>query len=205
MTNRESTDDSSTAPAATSIRRWRVWVDRGGGFDVWQGDQFTIGGAGGDPPAELAVRCGWPRRVARLLRTPTGDQLETDPLATVCPLRDEQRLPLERRGSVGDAGPQLDYRRPSPLSRSAVITVAPPYRWVSPVDATILFDQTLLIGPEPFNHIRVARLSSQEWVLFRRRDRWWIRGNRLDAEPIDECRPWRREDWSLVIESDSVG
>jgi hypothetical protein len=70
---------------------------------------------------------------------------------------------------------------------------------VRPIDATVLFDQTMLIGPEPFNHVRAESLSSQGWVMFRRDDSWWIKGESVQPEPIRTGLLWRYEDWSMMI------
>jgi hypothetical protein len=193
--------------------RWELWVDRGGGFDILQRDRVTIGGPGGDTPADIAVRCAWRSRVATILRGQSGDAIEIATSSDASPqppsvplqLATDQWLPLKGLSSgdfvvaTSDAAPRLRYQRPSPLSRSAVITVAAPHRLVRPIDATILFEQTILVGPETFNHVRVESLSSQGWVLFRRDDRWWVRGRNLSPHPIELGQAWRHEDWSMMI------
>lgn len=223
------TSDDHDRQRPPIVRRWRLWIDRGGGFDVWQGERLTIGGAGGKPPADFAIRCAWPSRVATLVRSPSSDRLvpaedwqsiqthaspphaasgspgdtpilEERPLSQR-PLLADQLLRLQPTGAVGRPGatPVIRYRRPSPLSRSAVVSVLPPHRTVAPVDAMIWLEQTLLIGPESFNHAQTPGLSSRQWVLFRRQDQWWIRGESLEPQPIPESRMWQFEDWSLMI------
>lgn len=193
--------------------RWELWVDRGGGFDILQCDRVTIGGPGADSPADIAVRCAWRSRVATIVRGQSGDAIEIAAGSDASPprpgvpqqLATDQWLPLTGLSSgdfviaMNDAVPRLRYQRPSPLSRSAVITVAAPHRLVRPIDATILFDQTILVGPESFNHVRAEMLSSQGWVLFRRDDRWWVRGRNLSPQPIELGQAWRHDDWSMMI------
>jgi hypothetical protein len=200
--------------------RWELWVDRGGGFDILQRDRVTIGGPGGDVPADIAVRCAWRSRVATIVRGQSGDAIEiaagsdsaaqragTERAIATLQLATDQWLPLDGLSSgdfvvaTSDAAPRLRYQRPSPLSRSAVITVAAPHRLVRPIDSTILFDQTILVGPESFNHVRAESLSSQGWVLFRRDDRWWVRGRSLAPHPIELGQAWRHEDWSMMIKA----
>lgn len=191
--------------------RWELWVDRGGGFDILKQSRVTIGGPGGDSPADIVVRCAWRSRVATILRAAGGDCVDVADQngsaagPRMLPLSTDQWLPLDGSqpgdlvGSAGNATPKLRYRRPSPLSPSAVLTVQPPHRLVRPIDATVLFDQTMLVGPEPFNHVRAESLSSQGWVMFRRDDSWWIRGKSVQAEPIRTGLLWRYEDWSMMI------
>lgn len=193
--------------------RWELWVDRGGGFDILQRDRVTIGGPGGDVPADIAVRCAWRSRVATIVRGQSGDAIEMatgSEASPRCPgvslqLATDQWLPLEGLSSgdfvvaTSDAAPRLRYQRPSPLSRSAVITVAAPHRLVRPIDATILFDQTILVGPESFNHVRAESLSSYGWVLFRRENRWWVRGRSIAPHVIEPGQAWRHDDWSMMI------
>lgn len=197
---------------AAVLRRWRLWIDRGGSYDILQGQRFSIGGpgsSGAGPGADVMVRCRWGRRVATLLRLPHGDAIarETDAIARAAGADQAvQALGAEQRWSPGDqAGPAaaaaLRYRRPSPLSGSAVITVEPPHRFYRPIDAVILLDQTILLGPEAFNHVCLPGLSAQGWVLMAREDRWWIQGTALAAQPLELGKTWRYQDWSLMMKA----
>lgn len=193
-----------------STRRWRLWIDRGGSYDILQGQRFSIGGPGrgsqGVAPADLMVRCRWGRRVATLLRLPHGDAIargtsaDQAVQAAVHPLEPEQRWSPEGQGEPADAA-ALRYRRPSPLSGSAVITVEPPHRFYRPIDAVILLDQTILLGPETFNHVCLPSLSAQGWVLLARDDSWWIQGAALALQPLELEKPWRYDDWSLMMKA----
>lgn len=185
---------------ALASGRWQLWVDRGGGFDILEGEQFSIGGPGGDDPADIAVRYRWGRRVATLIRSASGDAIRYGADAgavTGRPLGHDQALIF---GSASDpALPRLRYQRPCPLSGSAVVTVTPPHRLFGPIDASILFQQTLLLGPEPFNHVQAPGLSPQGWIMFRRGEQWWIRGTCVSPQPLEIDRRWQYEDWSLMI------
>ncbi len=185
---------------ALASNRWQLWIDRGGGYQILQGKYFSIGGPGGDDPADIAVRYRWSRRMATLIRWDHGDAICLGAelgAAAARPLGPDQDLPISPEA---DEQPlRLRYQRPCPLSGSAVVMVLPPHRLCGPADATVLFDQTLLIGPEAFNHIRVAALSAQGWVLFRRGDQWWIRGTHVAPQPIGMAQRWQHEDWSLMI------
>lgn len=219
-----------------SGRWWRLWIDRGGGFDITDGDEMTIGGPGIPGAsrrigrADMAIRCDWPPRVASVRRIegqdwlavesgwydacgePTGGSLDqptggsSGGVARLVPLGSNQRLGLLRSGGRGArGGVQVVYRRPSPLSRSAVLGVLPPFRLSEPIDALVMFDQTMLIGPEPFNHLCTPGLSSQQWVMFRRQEKWWIRGAAIEPRPVAEGEPWRYEDWTMLIRASDHG
>ena len=187
-------------PNALATGRWQLWVDRGGGYDLLEGDRFSIGGPGGDDPADIAVRYRWGRRVAILIRSAGGDMIRygTDVAAvTGRPLGHDQPLVF---GSASDAAlPRLRYQRPCPLSGSAVVSVTPPHRMFAPIDASVLFQQTLLLGPESFNHIHVPALSPQGWIVFRRGDQWWIRGTNVAPQQLTIGSRWQYEDWSLML------
>lgn len=203
---------TQTNPPAGNGGHWELWIDRGGGFDILQSDRVTIGGPGGDCTADISIRSAMRSLVAVIVRGESGDAIEIesgDSRSTQSrlaqPLSADQWLPLDNVSAGKPTGqndgtqPRLRYRRPSPLSRSAVITVAPPHRLVRPVDATILFDQTILIGPESYNHVCIETLSSQGWVLFRRDGLWWIRGRNTPGQVIELGRPWRHDDWSMMM------
>lgn len=193
--------------------KWELWIDRVGGFDVVESRRVTMGGPGGQTPADIAVRCSWRSLVATIMRGTSGDALALESSGdgsqrstdVAVQLAADQWLPLTAMASsdcvdsAAESAPRLRYRRPSPLSRSAVVTVAAPHRLVRPVDAVVLFDQTILVGPESFNHVSAPSLTSQGWVLFRRADQWWVRGRNLAAQPLPCGHAWRYEDWSLVI------
>ncbi len=187
-------------PNALATGRWQLWVDRGGGFDILEGERFSIGGPGGDDPADIAVRYCWGRRVATLIRSDGGDSICYGAEATSVtgrPLGQDQALIF---GSANHAAlPRLRYQRPCPLSGSAVVSVIPPHRLFGPIDAVILFQQTLLLGPETLNHVRVPALSPQGWIVFRRGDQWWIRGTHVAPQPLEIGQRWQYEDWSLMI------
>jgi hypothetical protein len=191
---------SSNRSSALASGRWQLWIDRGGGYDILQGDRFTIGGSCSSDLADIAVRCRWGRRVATLNRAAYGDVIcwETgDNDSSTLPLDIDQELRIEE--AMDESVPRLRYRRPCPLSGSAVVTVRPPHRLLRSVDAAVLLDQTLLLGPEPFNHVCVPALSTQGWVLFLRGGQWWIRGHSVTPEPIALANRWQYQDWSLMI------
>jgi hypothetical protein len=65
-----------------------------------------------------------------------------------------------------------------------VITLDPPHRFVVPVDAFVIADKTVLIGPERSNHIRVPRMNAGAAVMMKRGDQWWIRPAGEKPQPL---------------------
>ncbi len=203
---------------ALATGRWMLWIDLAGGYLLLEGERFSIGGGSDHDAADLPLRWGLPKRTALIERGQEEDALQYTQQEMASGGRPTQHSHCDRAGrplrhgehfSAGiaavpkppllDAGPQLEYRRPSPLSQSAALRVLPPHRWDGPADAAILVRQTVLLGPEPFNHIRVTKLSSLGIVLFRSQGEWVIRGRDRAAEPLIPDRTLRWDDWTLTL------
>lgn len=228
---------TDTATATGTAAGWQLWVDRVGGYRLVTGPRLTIGGPGGTGGVDLAVGGRWPSQAGSLQRSADGDWLLTtsQPGGPATPLGDQESLgwlagKLQRWTAA--AGPQLVYRRPTPLSRSAVLSIPPPHRLLDPLDAVIWFQDSLLLGPEPHNHVCAPSLSSLGLVIYRRPDprlaadqaeaadqatpagqstsagqepaaAWWIRGRRTPATRLTPGQVWRQDDWSLMMKVDS--
>ncbi len=177
-----------TTTNALATTAWSLWIDSVGGFRVLEGDKFSIGGTGGDDPADIAVRSAWRRQLATLTRI--GDDFwlqhantsgQTD---TPLPVVFNQRLPLLPTASTDHANePQLPISKPSPLSGTVIVTVDPPHRFLMPVDAIIIAAKTILVGPEQTNHIRAPRMTIG-LVMMKRADQWWIRDTQGNSQPL---------------------
>jgi len=194
---------------------WELWIDSVGGFRLLEGDRFTIGGSGGDDPADIAVRSAWRSQMAMLRRvgddfwlqrgstTQTGfaPLVSKEPVAS--PVVCDAVLPVEfmpvgtmgqqgfGAGEIGKVdsgapGPRLRLRKPSPLSGTVVLLLDPPHRFVVPVDAMILVDKTVLIGPDRSNHIRAPQQVKSGFVLLKRADQWWVRQSDGSTKPMIE-------------------
>jgi len=177
-------------PMNTPIRQSRnalamgscvLWIDSVGGFRLLEGDQFSIGGLGGDDPADIAVRSAWRTRMATLTRS--GDDFWLKPIASQTldlgtrsrPVICGDVLTLEpQKTGASSSEPRLRLLKPSPLSRTAVLMLDPPHRFVVPVDGVLLVDKMILIGPDRSNHIRAPRLDAALIMLKRGAD-WTIR------------------------------
>ncbi|MGV3485663.1 MAG: hypothetical protein ACO1RT_14700 [Planctomycetaceae bacterium] len=178
-------NDSSrqSSKTALAVDVWLLWIDAVGGYRLLQGEQFTIGGPGMDDLADIAVRSAWRRRMAVLSRAGDDFWLQSPcpegsaaPSATAKSVAFGAPLPIEGTASAGPSSqPELSLHKPSPLSGTVMVTLAPPHRFVLPFDAMLLVDKTVLIGAERTNHIRTPQMTEGALVLAKRADGWWIR------------------------------
>ncbi|WP_253161535.1 hypothetical protein [Stieleria tagensis] len=150
---------------STSTTAWRLWIDRCGGFGLVVDGAVSLGGARPSGGATVQVRSDWRRLEGRLTRR-SGDYFWSSQSDDGQFSADEQ---LVRSGSelpvVGSATVRL--HQPSPLSGSAVLALDPPHRFDCHVDQVLLVDQTVLIGPDPGNHIRCVGLDANAVLIFR--------------------------------------
>ncbi|WP_144058063.1 hypothetical protein [Novipirellula maiorica] len=153
----------NSKPAAS---RWRLWVDGCGGFLILSGDSWTIGGASPAGSSDVRIHSDLPRVAGTLSRREDSYFWEFAGAARPAELILSGH-PLSMTGSAS-----LIFRHPSPLSRSAVLTLMPPHRFDGHVDGVILADETLLMGATADCHIKAAHLGSEKVVMTRRGDRW---------------------------------
>lgn len=167
------------SPTALATGVWSLWIDGVGGYRILEGNRFSIGGPGDASLADIAVRFAWRRHVATLqkiggdfwLRPCDGDDRgEPIPRSISGAVVSLARL----GGTATGSWPTLRFRAPSPLSDSVVLQIDPPHRFVAPVDAFVLFDKSILIGPEVTNHIRIAGLT-EPVVMTKQADEWTLR------------------------------
>ena len=130
------------------------------------GDSWRLGGPDTSARAEIAVQADWSRDAGRLWRE-GDDYFWNDQQHEPKLIPAGATLPIEGSAS-------LVLHKASPLSRSAVLRLQPPHRFLGHVDAVILFADTLLIGPDPQCHIRCPRLGDR-WVLSCQQGRWSVK------------------------------
>ena len=143
-----------------STATWRLWVDRCGGFELMTGDQWCVGSARPDAPADIQVQADWRRNEGRLIRQGSDYLWRSTDSQTDCLLNPGQTLPID-----GTARMILD--QPSPLSGTATLSLAPPHRFRHHVDGVLLVDQTVLLGPGPNNHIRCTAWEDSAVMVLR--------------------------------------
>lgn len=145
---------------------WRLWVDRCGGYGLFVADQVSLGAARPDGVADIQVRADWRREEGRLVRRgadyfwrPESGRATGGGDADVL-IRPGQSLPIS-----GSANVRLE--KPSPLSASALLKLDPPHRFDGHVDAVLLVERTLLIGPQGSDHIRCCGIESSAVLVLR--------------------------------------
>ena len=160
--------------------RWRddqflLWVDGVGGYLVCLDSALVIGQA--RPAAEVAIglQGDLRKRHARVeflagqhLVHPLGPvSLDGQPQPNPFVLKNGQQLELGE-------DVHLRYSQPHPLSKTARLDFASRHRTQPWSDGIILATQTVLLGPNPRNHI-VCRHWQGEVIFFRRGDTWYCR------------------------------
>ncbi len=143
---------------------WRLWIDRCGGFGLVVGDRIRIGACHPGGAADVQVRADWRREEGAVQRR-GGDYFwhpasegKRNPDGTL--LRSGDCLPIP--GSA-----ELRLTTPTPLSATAVLSLAPPHRFDGHIDAVLLVDRTVLIGPHSGHHICCPGLDSSVVVMVR--------------------------------------
>lgn len=157
--------DANELNDAPPASRWRLWVDGCGGFLLLAGKRWTVGGVGDDRGADIRVRADLPR-VAGTIERSGADYFwlgsrESDQRELI-----RSGEPLAVQGSA-----RLSLQQPSPLCESAVLQLRAPHRFDEHVDAVVLVNETILVGPGADCHLR-CRDCSERAVLIRRGSEW---------------------------------
>ena len=138
-----------------------LWVDGCGGFGVLTGDAISVGRQGSD----INVLADLRRRAGTLHRhgedwgwtdEAGGTQSSTHWLA------DDQPIPV-------GGGVHLSFRRPHPLSSTAVLTIRPPHRFDGHLDGYLLARRVIVIGPTPDCHLQVRHADTPVTLKWNRR------------------------------------
>lgn len=160
---------------------WWLWVDGVGGFLVLPGQRWTLGGAAAGGQVDIAILADCPRDAGRIERQ-GEDYGWVD--------RDGGRTWLRHGDSLPLAGTaRVTFGRPSPLSSSASLRVAPPHRWLEPADAIVLLETSCLIGRGAGNHV-VCPQTEDTWTLTLGRGGW--KAGRLGSGSWTPLTPGRR-------------
>ena len=143
-----------------------LWLDGVGSYLVCLGPRLTLGQAGAESAADLAILADISRHHATLYRNTEGYFLEAVRKVTLNGQSAEKAfLRSGDRLTLGTAC-QLVFTQPVPISASARLDLVSGQRWLRPVDAVLLMAETLVFGPGPQAHVVVNELK-QPLILFR--------------------------------------
>jgi len=165
--------------------RFLLWVDTVGGYLVCLDDRVTLGRAGPDSQADVAILGDLARDHAALRRDGEGYVVHAhhptfvngQPVRTA-PLRDGDVIRL------GDTV-ELEFRQPSPVSSTARLAIVSRHRLPLSVDGVLLMAETCIIGPSSQAHVAAPGLGDPV-VLYRQGPALWCRasgGFDVDGRP----------------------
>jgi tetratricopeptide (TPR) repeat protein len=148
-------------------RRMIAWVDAVGGYLICLGDQVILGQPSPGGGADVPILADLSRRHAAVRRDGEGytlvplqaTKLDGRLLDQPAPLADGNEIEL------GD-GVKLKFRRPHPLSSTAVLEFVSKHRTKPKVDAIVLMAQTCVFSPRQACHVR-CRNWPDDLILFR--------------------------------------
>ncbi len=147
---------------------WRLWIDGCGGFLLVTGEQWSVGGLGREPKADICVQSDWPRFAGQIQRQ-GGDYFWQAKDAS------EPKMLLVDRTPVPVKGPGvMKLGKPTPLSDTAVLTLNAPHRFDQHVDGVVLVRDTLLVGPGSDCHLR-CREAEDRAILHLKANQWYVK------------------------------
>lgn len=165
----------AAAPPVAGGGRFLLWIDGVGGYLVCTADEVVLGQPVRDCRVDIPILGDVSRRHARIRRD--GEDYLIEPLRGV---RLDGR-PIERptaladgvRIDLGDAV-RLQFRRPHPLSRTAVLTFLSHHRTQPAADAILLMAESCVLGPAAQSHV-CCRDATTDVVLYRQGGELWCR------------------------------
>ncbi len=188
------THTSSPATSAIGPQGCRLWIDGVGCWQLWFAETLTIGGgaAGQACEADFGIQAALSRKHCKITRAGEDYRFSTTGPAAVDgqPISENVFLTAATDIRLG-SDVQLNWTRPSVLSRSAVLRISSPHRPVSNMNGVILLAETLLIGSGPGVHITCLRWT-QPLVLFRRKDQLFCQPQpelKFNGQPVSEPQP----------------
>ena len=178
---------ASSPPAMPQATRLMAWIDGAGAFLLCLSDQVSLGGSSGT--ADIRLSADLASHHATLQRSGEGYVLSATGPTVVASAGDATRRAsgrvIETETDVQhddeivmyrENGPsaRLRFRRPNPLTATAVLTIENGHRTHPRSDAMLLLADACVIGPGRDAHIRCRHLETP-WILFRRQGGLWIK------------------------------
>jgi hypothetical protein len=209
--SKDSGDADNAADAVpTRLSNFIIWVDGVGGFLVCCGLQNKIGQAIPDSEVTVPLRGDLDREHARI--ETVEDRHLLHPIGTVsvdgCRLREPAVLIHGQTIQLGETV-AIGYRKPHPLSATAVLDFVSRHRTFPWSDAVIIAGDSILLGNQSRNHIVCPRWK-HELILYRRQNEWFCKtkaaaffnGNAFTSDvPLQDKSRVHGEDFSFSIEA----
>jgi len=155
--------------------RYMLWIDGVGAWLVCCGTTVILGSAAPDAVADIRLQAPLSRRHAALELSGENWLLKPLQVSGAAPgefraataLASESLIPLSPRVL-------LQFRIPSVLSSSAVLTPQSSHRFVPHADGVILLADRMLLGPGSESHVRCRGIADR-LVLYTGSNRLWCR------------------------------
>ena len=201
--------DDSNYKSCSGLKDFILWVDGVGGFLVCCGSQNIVGQAIAKTKVAIPLRGDLDRE--HLVIETVGDRHLIRPIGRVCvdrrPLAESAVLISDQTIQLGDAV-ELQYRKPHPLSSTAVLDFASRHRTNPWSDAALIAGETIVMGAQSRHHIVCWRWT-HELILFRRQSDWfcktnavaYINGDRLGAQVLRDGSHIEGEGFSFTVEA----
>ncbi len=170
-----SADQEFSLPPLSSS--FLIWVDGVGGYLVCTDSINFIGQAVEGSTVSIPLQADVRQRHARI-ETIAGQHL-VQPLGPVAvagrevPVDESIAIKSGQRISLGDRV-ELAYQQDHPLSKSARLDFVSRHRTLPWSDGVILAGQSIVLGPNPNNHVFCPGWKA-DLILFRRSDQWFAK------------------------------
>jgi hypothetical protein len=208
----EDESSQSIERAQAAANTFVMWIDGVGGFLVCTSPRNIIGQAIPNTEISIPILGDLRRRHARietingqhLLQFLGIDRVEGHAVDEPLAMRNGQTINL-------DGGVKLKYSQTHPLSTPARLDFVSRHRTQPWSDAILLAGQSIILGPNPNNHIYCPRWQ-EDLILFRRNNEWFCRsktpieidGVALDANVSEGAITFNssisRDDFSVSLE-----
>ena len=168
------TSDSKTADDAP-LNDFTLWVDGVGGFLICCGLDNKIGQAIPDSDVTIPLRGDLDRVHARIETVEDCHLLHPIGSISIDGSYSHQPAVLVHNQTflLGEAV-ALGYRKPHPLSSTAVLDFVSRHRTYPWSDAVLIAGETIVMGSQSRNHI-VCPHWKHELILFRRQNQWFCK------------------------------
>ncbi len=188
MTADSSHDSNANTPTQSStLSDFTIWVDGVGGFLVCGGLLNNLGQAIPDSEVTIPLRGDLDRVHARIETIEDRHLLHSVGSVSVdgYRLREPAVLIHGQTIQLGDTV-AVGYRKPHPLSSTAVLDFVSRHRTFPWSDAVLLAGDSIVMGNQSRNHIVCPRWK-HELILFRRRNQWFCKTKAkafLNGQPL---------------------